>query len=91
MDIEEVARSSPQDIYTVPVDIHQGPDRAKLVSLAQKLGFSGSNAEQAADEMSKIYRLFVELDCTQVEINPFAQTPEGRGASSLEVFLFHCS
>jgi len=29
--------------------------------------------------VSKLYKLFIDVDATQVEINPFAETPCGRG------------
>ncbi|CAJ0837794.1 10009_t:CDS:2, partial [Entrophospora sp. SA101] len=31
---------------------------------------------QAADMMQKLYKLFIEKDCTQVEINPVAESTE---------------
>jgi len=29
--------------------------------------------------MQKLYELFVGVDATQVEINPFGETPQGEG------------
>ena len=34
---------------------------------------------QAADQIKKLYELFLKVDATQVEINPLGETPEGRG------------
>ena len=34
---------------------------------------------KAAEQLQKLYKLFHKLDCTQLEINPFAETPDGRG------------
>lgn len=29
--------------------------------------------------MHRLYDLFIKLDCTQVEVNPLAETPDGKG------------
>lgn len=29
--------------------------------------------------MKRLYELFIKLDCTQVEVNPLAETPDGKG------------
>lgn len=34
---------------------------------------------QAADQIKKLYNLFLQIDATQVEVNPFGETPEGQG------------
>lgn len=34
---------------------------------------------QAAEQIKKLYNLFIKVDATQVEINPFGETPDGRG------------
>lgn len=32
---------------------------------------------QAADQVKKMYHFFLDVDATQVEINPFGETPQG--------------
>lgn len=32
---------------------------------------------QAADQIKKMYNFFLSVDATQVEINPFGETPQG--------------
>lgn len=34
---------------------------------------------QAADQIKKLYELFLKVDATQVEVNPFGETPQGQG------------
>ena len=34
---------------------------------------------QAADQLKALYTLFTSVDATQVEINPFGETPDGKG------------
>lgn len=36
------------------------------------------SSSKAAEQLQKLYQLFRKLDCTQLEINPFAETPDGR-------------
>jgi len=77
MDIEAVAEESPQAIITSAVDINTGPSKDQLTDLAVKLGFSSDLIPQAAEQLRCLYNMFLDLDCTQVEVNPFAETPEG--------------
>lgn len=34
---------------------------------------------QAADQIRRLYDLFLKVDATQVEVNPLGETPEGQG------------
>ena len=79
MDIEEVAKDHPESIMIEPVDIKKGltPDRA--ASIVEKLDFA--NAKQkthAIEQLQRLYKMFISLDATQVEINPWAVTPDDR-------------
>ena len=38
---------------------------------------------KAAEQITKLYRLFRKLDCVQLEINPFGETPDGRGKKTM--------
>ncbi|CAG5126736.1 unnamed protein product [Candidula unifasciata] len=78
MDIEEVAEKEPEAIFKEPIDIMSGPQRQQLLSLADKLGFKGPKQQEAADQMARLYDLFLKVDATQVEINPFGETTDGR-------------
>jgi hypothetical protein len=35
---------------------------------------------QFVDQLQRMYKLFTEMDCVQLEINPFVETPNGDGA-----------
>jgi succinyl-CoA synthetase beta subunit len=52
-----------------------GPDRLDVLSLARKLNFSPAAIEEAADQMIRLYDLFISKDVTLLEINPLAETP----------------
>lgn len=47
------------------------------------------SVDQAAEEIKKLYNLFLKVDATQVEINPFGETPDGRGILCSKNDLFH--
>jgi succinyl-CoA synthetase beta subunit len=50
--------------------------------LAKAIGFTGlKQQEQAISAMSGLYKLFINHDCTLVEINPMAETSDGQGIS----------
>nr|KAF6311265.1 succinate-CoA ligase GDP-forming subunit beta [Myotis myotis] len=78
MDIEEVAASSPELIFKEQIDIMEGIKDSQAQRMAENLGFLGPLKNQAADEIKKLYHLFLKIDATQVEVNPFGETPEGQ-------------
>uniref|UniRef100_UPI0019394460 succinate--CoA ligase [GDP-forming] subunit beta, mitochondrial-like n=1 Tax=Styela clava TaxID=7725 RepID=UPI0019394460 len=78
MDIEEVAEKTPDLIFKEPIDIIYGIRDEQAMEMAKNLGFTGSKQEEAANQIKSLYHLFVKVDATQVEINPFGETPDGR-------------
>ncbi|XP_033878967.1 succinate--CoA ligase [GDP-forming] subunit beta, mitochondrial [Acipenser ruthenus] len=78
VDIEEVAASSPEKIFKEVIDIFQGVTDEQALCMAANLGFRGSLERQAADQIKKLYDLFLKVDATQVEVNPLGETPEGQ-------------
>jgi succinyl-CoA synthetase beta subunit len=77
MDIEEVAANNPEDIHTEPVDPLSGLMPFQTRRLIRKLGLDQAVASEAAKVLSALYRVFVENDCSLVEINPLIITGEG--------------
>ena len=77
MDIEEVAANNPEDIHTEPVDPLSGLMPFQTRRLILKLGLDQAVASEAAKVLSALYRVFVENDCSLVEINPLIITGEG--------------
>nr|KAF6311268.1 succinate-CoA ligase GDP-forming subunit beta [Myotis myotis] len=60
------------------IDIMEGIKDSQAQRMAENLGFLGPLKNQAADEIKKLYHLFLKIDATQVEVNPFGETPEGQ-------------
>ncbi|VDM61883.1 unnamed protein product [Angiostrongylus costaricensis] len=78
VDIEEVAAVTPDLIFKVPVDINVGITDVQTLMIAKNLKFNGHLATTAAKEIKRLYDLFIAVDATQIEINPFAETEDGR-------------
>lgn len=81
MDIEEVAEKQPDKIFKQKIDPIKGITQEQAVQMAKNLEFKGKNVQIAADQIVRLYQLFCKLDCTQLEINPFGETPDGRVVS----------
>ena len=47
--------------------------------MAAFLKFDGSKRDVAAEQIKLLYKLFLKVDATQIEINPFGETPDGQG------------
>lgn len=78
MDIEGVAKENPEAIVSTPIDIHKGVTDEIATKIATDLGFSEQCIEEAADAIKKLYKVFVEKDATQIEINPLSETNDHR-------------
>ncbi|KAM7402547.1 hypothetical protein PAMP_017775 [Pampus punctatissimus] len=78
MDIEEVAANTPELIFKEAIDIFEGVQDDQALRMAANLGFKGPLQTQAADQIKRLYDLFLKVDATQVEVNPLGETPEGQ-------------
>lgn len=76
MDIEGVAKENPDAIITTHIDINTGVTDETARGIAQKLGFSEQCIEDAKDTIQKLYKIFIEKDMTQIEINPLSETSD---------------
>uniref|UniRef100_A0A8W4FIK8 Succinate--CoA ligase [ADP-forming] subunit beta, mitochondrial n=1 Tax=Sus scrofa TaxID=9823 RepID=A0A8W4FIK8_PIG len=73
VNIEDVAAETPEAIVKEPIDIVEGIKKEQAVRLAQKMGFPPSIVDSAAENMIKLYNLFLKYDATMVEINPMVE------------------
>ena len=76
MDIETVAKENPEAIITTYIDIHKGVTDEMARKVATELGFSEQCIEDAKDTIQKLYKVFMEKDATQIEINPLSETSD---------------
>ena len=77
MDIEEVARSTPEKIVAFSIDPATGPMPHHGRRVARALGLSGDLAKQAESLVAKLYEAFVAKDMSLLEINPLALVETG--------------
>lgn len=78
MDIEEVAAKSPEKIIREPIHPLLGLQAYQSRSLAKKIGLPSNQLNNFHKLLSALYRLYLECDCSLVEINPLVETPDGR-------------
>jgi len=78
VNIEDVAERTPEKIFRQVVHPLLGLQPYEVRKLSAKLGFAGDQAKQFGKLLASLYRLFVECDCSMVEINPLVTTPDGR-------------
>ncbi|XP_022358522.1 succinate--CoA ligase [ADP-forming] subunit beta, mitochondrial [Lutra lutra] len=77
VNIEDVAAETPEAIFKEPIDIVEGIKKEQAVRLAQKMGFPPNIVDSAAENMIKLYNLFLKYDATMVEINPMVEDSDG--------------
>lgn len=70
MDIEDVAHNTPEKIIKVSVDPAAGFSGFHARKLAFGLGLQGDQVKSATKFFANLYKAFVELDASIVEINP---------------------
>jgi len=73
MNIEDVAATQPDQIFKEPINILEGIQDAQCERMAKNLGFSDVALPGAAQQLKKLYELFMATDATQVEINPLIE------------------
>lgn len=78
MDIEEVAAKEPEKIITVQVDPLLGLQPFHTRQLIYGLGLSPELSKSFTSMVNNLYRLFVDYDCSLVEINPLVITSDQR-------------
>ena len=77
MEIEEVAAKTPEKILKAVIDPATGFQGFHGRNLAFGLGLEGAQVNSAVKFMSAMYKAFIELDCSIVEINPLVVTGAG--------------
>ena len=76
MDIEEVAESTPEKIIKVQIDPLIGIQAFHCREAAFGLNLSGTPMKQFSGLLRNLYKMFMDYDCSQVEINPLIITAD---------------
>jgi succinyl-CoA synthetase beta subunit len=76
VEIEKVAEESPDKIFKEAFDPAHGLDSFQARKMCKKLGITGPAARSAEQFMKKVCKLFVDCDCSLLEINPLVITTD---------------
>lgn len=77
VEIEKVAHETPEKIYKEHFDPAQGLESYQVRKLCKKLGITGKSVRVADQFMKALCRLYVDTDCSLMEINPLVITGSG--------------
>ncbi len=77
MEIEEVAATNPEAIITKTIEPFIGLRSYHARELALKLGLPKNLLNKAASIFTTLYKIYIELDASMVEINPLVLTKDG--------------
>jgi len=77
MDIEEVAEHTPEKILSMPIDPVTGMSPHYARRIAFSLGLEGKQVSAAVKFLTALYKSFVDLDASMMEINPLVVTGAG--------------
>ena len=77
MDIEEVAERTPEKILREYVNPLGGLQAYQVRKMCKKLDLQG-HAKQFGQLINALYKLFIALDCSMVEINPLVVTTDNQ-------------
>lgn len=77
VEIEEVAATTPEKIFKAHFDPYFGLQSYQVRRLCQLLGMEGKSVRSADKFMKTLCTVFVENDCSLVEINPLVVTGAG--------------
>ena len=78
VEIETLAEEHPDKIVTIPINPLKGLDTDHLAQHIRDMFGSERTVAAATQVITQLYRLFLEKDCSLVEINPLADVGEDR-------------
>jgi succinyl-CoA synthetase beta subunit len=78
MDIEQVAKETPDLVAKIPIDAIAGVDAAKAREILVTGKFPEEVLDEAAEVVVKLWDVFVKEDATLAEVNPLVKTVDGR-------------
>ncbi|XP_044731091.1 succinate--CoA ligase [ADP-forming] subunit beta, mitochondrial isoform X2 [Chrysoperla carnea] len=75
--IEDVAKENPEAIIYERIDIIKGLKREQAVKVAETIGLTKFK-DQTADNIMRMYELFIKTDALLIEVNPYAYEGEDK-------------
>ena len=77
VNIEEVAENDPEKIIQIPIDPVLGLQGFQGRQIAYALGLSQNQVRIASSILESLYRVFIDVDASLLEINPLVITTDG--------------
>ena len=78
MDIEEVAIKSPEKIITTKIELKDEISNDDCESIIKIFNLNGNSKDEAILLIKSIYKMFVSVDASMIEINPLILTNEDK-------------
>jgi succinyl-CoA synthetase beta subunit len=78
VEIEKVAHETPEKIVRKAIEPFVGPQPFQGREMAFALGLTGDQVREFSQVFMNLARLFLELDCSLVEVNPLVVTAAGK-------------
>ena len=75
-EIEEVASKTPQKIFKEQIDPVLGIQDSQARQIALNLNLTGPLLTKASSLLKNLFKIFIENDCSLLEINPLILTPD---------------
>ena len=77
VEIEKVAHETPEKIFKEHFDPAGGIESFQVRKLCKQLGITGKSVRAADKFMKALCRMFAELDCSLMEVNPLVVSKSG--------------
>lgn len=77
VDIEEVAEKTPEAIHKIWTHPVNGLDKNDASKMADSLGLEGFSKQELVSMLMSLAKMFVEKDCSMIEINPLVKSESG--------------
>ena len=78
MDIEKVAKDTPDKIFTTKIDLKDKLDNAEIEKILKPFNFDHKKKNQGANILQAIYKILKEKDASLIEINPLIETKDNQ-------------
>ena len=78
VEIETLAKTSPEKIIKERIDFSVGLRAFQLTKIAFALDLDAPLRKQATQLIAALYKMFVDKDCSLIEINPLVITEDGK-------------
>jgi succinyl-CoA synthetase beta subunit len=76
--IEDVAATTPSLIFKMPIDLRVGITPEQVDRVVEALQLSERASQEGKTTINNLWRMFASTDATMIEVNPLAETPDGK-------------